>query len=168
MKLAYKTAGEAVLRYYSWTRVLANIFCSKILFTRTHFLFFFPHQNAIQSLPPFSLSFTSNLSIYHTVTLSYSCFMTGTNRTSCRDLLLKHLHTHRKASERVCFPCMCAFKPSDRFVELKMPAVPAEQLICISENLKDMERLNIVIRLILLLVSEFYIRYTLINKKNQR
>lgn len=41
VSLAYKTAGKSVLRHHSRARVLAKVFCSKILFTQTHFLF--PH-----------------------------------------------------------------------------------------------------------------------------
>lgn len=41
--------------------------------------------------------------------------------------------TQNEASYRVYFSCMCPFKPSDRLMELKMPAVIEEQSVFISE-----------------------------------
>lgn len=38
-----------------------------------------------------------------------------------------------EASYRVYFSCICPFKPSDRLMALKMPAVTEEQSVFISE-----------------------------------
>lgn len=87
------------------------------------------------SLPlPFSLSFTSNFSIYHTVNTISFIFQDSHKQDIMSGPTANALvQTQNEDSYRVYFSCMCPFKPSDRLMELKMPAVTEEQSVFISE-----------------------------------